>query len=120
MGFVCQSLCSIATALAEIDGDGERRSTRRNVHGGTAGEVEAAHDEGPAVGVPGPVGDWVVDDGGPDEDEDEEGNEDGNEDINEDKDEDEKEDGDGDENEDEDEDEDEDGDENRNEDRMNR
>lgn len=43
------------------------------MHGGAAGEVEAAEEEGPAVGVPGPAGDGVVDDGGPDEDEDEDG-----------------------------------------------
>ena len=41
--------------------------------GGAAGEVESAEDEGPAVGVPGPAGDGVVDDCGPDEDEDGDG-----------------------------------------------
>lgn len=41
------------------------------MHGRTAGEVQAAELVGPAVCVPSPIGDWVVDDGGPDEDEDE-------------------------------------------------
>lgn len=37
------------------------------MHGGSAGEVEAAHVIDPARGVPGPAGDGVVDDGCPDE-----------------------------------------------------
>ena len=41
--------------------------------GSATGKVEAAHDEGPAVGVPSPACDGVVDEGGPDKDEDEEG-----------------------------------------------
>ena len=60
----------VAGALAEHQRVGKCRSARGDVHGGAASKVEAAHLEGPAVGVPRPVGDRVVDDGRPDEDED--------------------------------------------------
>lgn len=63
----------VAGALAQHQRVGQGGGARRDVHGGAAGKVEAAHDKGPAVGVPGPVGDGVVDDGRPDEDEDEGG-----------------------------------------------
>jgi hypothetical protein len=45
------------------------------VHGCSAGEVETAHFEGPARGVPGPARDGVVDYCGPNEDEDAAGEE---------------------------------------------
>lgn len=60
----------VASSLANHDGEGEGRGTGRDVDGGTAGKVKAAHLEGPAVGVPGPVRDGVVHDSGPDEHED--------------------------------------------------
>lgn len=63
----------VAGALAEHQRVGQGGSARRDVDGRTTSKVEAAHLEGPAVGVPGPVGDGVVDDGGPDEDEDQTG-----------------------------------------------
>lgn len=63
----------VAGALSEHDGEGERCGAGGNVHGRAAGEIETAELEGPAVRVPGPVGDGVVDDGGPDEDEDDAG-----------------------------------------------
>lgn len=63
----------VAVALAQHDGVGECGGTRGNVDGGTAGEVEPTEFKGPAVGIPGPVGDGVVDDGSPDEDKDEGG-----------------------------------------------
>ena len=37
------------------------------MHRGSAGEIETAHAVYPARGVPGPAGDGVIDDGGPDE-----------------------------------------------------
>lgn len=40
---------------------------------GSSSKVEATEDKGPAVGVPCPASDGVVDDGGPDEDEDKDG-----------------------------------------------
>lgn len=73
MRLVREALGAPPPALAEVEGDGEAGCAGGDVHGGAAGEVEPAHDGGPAVGVPGPAGDCVVDDGGPDEDEDHEG-----------------------------------------------
>ena len=40
-------------------------------------KVQTTHSKGPSLRVPGPAGDRVVDDGGPDEDEDEHGSETG-------------------------------------------
>ena len=60
----------VAVTLAEHEAIRERRGARGDVHGGAAGEVEPAELEHPAGGVPGPAGDGVVDDGGPDEDKD--------------------------------------------------
>lgn len=74
VGAVGQALgLVVAGALAEHERVGEGGGTGRDVDGGTTGKVETAELEGPAVGVPGPVGDGVVDDGGPDEDEDDAG-----------------------------------------------
>lgn len=66
-------VAAVPRALAEHEGVGERAGARRDVDGAAAGEVVAGQVEEPAVGVPGPVGDGVVDDGGPDEDEDDGG-----------------------------------------------
>lgn len=44
-----------------------------DMRGCAAGKVELADDEGPAVRVPGPTGDRLVNDGGPDDYEDHEG-----------------------------------------------
>lgn len=57
----------VAVALAEHERVGEGGGAGADVHGGAARKVETAHLERPAVAVPGPVGDGVVDDGGPDE-----------------------------------------------------
>ena len=57
----------VAVALAEHEGVGKGGGAGADVHGGAAGEIETAHREGPAVGVPSPVGDGIVYDGGPDE-----------------------------------------------------
>lgn len=59
----------VAGTLAEHERVGEGSSARADVNRGTTGEVEAAHLERPAVGIPGPVRDRVVHDGRPDEDE---------------------------------------------------
>jgi len=58
---------AVAASFAEHDGVGEGGRAGRDVHGGSAGEVEAAHFVDPASGVPGPAGDRVVDDRCPDE-----------------------------------------------------
>lgn len=63
----------VAVSLAEHDAVGEGAGARGDVDGTAAGEVVGGEFEEPAVGVPGPVGDGVVDDGGPDEDEDDGG-----------------------------------------------
>ena len=72
---VSEPRSAIPAAFAEENGDGESGCARRDVDGGATGEIKAAHDGRPAVGVPGPACDGVVDDGGPYEDEDEEGTE---------------------------------------------
>ena len=69
VGLVRQALSAISAALAEVDGDGEGGGSGGNMDGSSAGKVEPAEDEGPAVGVPRPAGDGVVYDGRPDEDE---------------------------------------------------
>lgn len=43
------------------------------MYGCSAGEVEAAYLVDPARGIPGPAGEGVIDDGGPDEHEDDAG-----------------------------------------------
>lgn len=73
VGLVREALGAVAAAAPEVDADGERGGAGGDVHGRAAGEVEPAEDEGPAVGVPGPARDGVVDEGRPDEDEDEDG-----------------------------------------------
>lgn len=63
----------VAGALAEHDAVGEGAGAGGDVDGAASGEVVRGELEEPAVGVPGPVGDGVVDDGGPDEHEDDGG-----------------------------------------------
>lgn len=70
MRFIRKPLRPVAPPFAEVDGDREGSGSRGDMHGGTAGEVEPAEDEGPAVGVPCPACDGVVDECGPEEDED--------------------------------------------------
>jgi hypothetical protein len=72
MGFVRETLGAITAALTEIYGNGEGSSTRDDMDRGTSGEIETAEDEDPTLGIPCPVGDWVVNDCGPDENEDHE------------------------------------------------
>lgn len=75
VGLVRQALGAVSAALSDEDRDGERGGAGGDVHGRSSGEVEAAHDERPALGIPCPARDWVVHDGAPDEDEDDEGTE---------------------------------------------
>ena len=63
----------MAVSLAQHHGICEGRGARGNMHGRPASEVQAAHLRDPAVGVPCPAGDGVVDEGCPDEDEDDAG-----------------------------------------------
>lgn len=70
---VVELVGAVAPAAAEHHAVGEGGAARGDVHGGAAGKVEAAHLVAPARGVPGPAGDGVVDDGGPDEHEDDAG-----------------------------------------------
>lgn len=60
----------VAGALAEHQGVGESASSRGDVDRTATGKVVAGEVEQPAVAVPGPVGDGVVDDGGPEKHED--------------------------------------------------
>lgn len=63
----------VAGALAQHDAVGEGAGSRGHVDGTAAGKVVVGQLGEPAVCVPGPVGDGVVDDGGPDEHEDDGG-----------------------------------------------
>jgi hypothetical protein len=67
MGLVSQPLRPVPSPLAQIERDGERGASGRDVDGGTSRVIETAHDEAPPLGVPGPTGDGAVDDGEPDE-----------------------------------------------------
>ena len=71
VGLVCKSLGSVATTLAEVDGNSKCSGTGRNVDGSSTGEIVTTHDKGPTVGVPRPARDGIVNYGRPDEDEDE-------------------------------------------------
>lgn len=62
--------CAVSGALAEHEGVGKGGGAGGDVDWSSTSEVETTHLEGPAVGVPGPAGNRIVDDGGPDEDED--------------------------------------------------
>ncbi len=63
----------VSGTLAEHDGESESSGTGGDVDGCATGEIETAELERPTVRIPGPVGDRVVDDGRPDEDEDDAG-----------------------------------------------
>jgi hypothetical protein len=60
----------VSSPFSQHDGVRESSSAGRDVHRCATGEVQAAHFEGPAGGVPGPAGDGVVDYSAPDEHED--------------------------------------------------
>lgn len=63
----------VTNTLSEHKRVCESGSTGADVHGRTTSKVETTHLEGPAVGIPRPVGDRVVDDGRPDKDKDDGG-----------------------------------------------
>lgn len=64
----------LLVAAAENPRVGESRHARADLNGDTASIVENTVGEAPAVGVPDPVGERAVDEGGPAEDEDHGGN----------------------------------------------
>ncbi|KAI6761597.1 hypothetical protein HG531_002150 [Fusarium graminearum] len=70
---VVELMGSVTTALAQHHGVGQSSTSRSNVHRGTSGKVQATHLVGPAIRVPSPTCDGVVDDSGPHEDEDDAG-----------------------------------------------
>lgn len=70
MWLVGETLGSIATAFAKVDGDSEGGGSGGDVDGRSTSEIETAKDEGPAIAVPCPAGDGVIHKGRPDEDED--------------------------------------------------
>lgn len=67
---VVELVSTVTTTLAEHQGVGESSGTGGNVHGSTTSKVETSELEHPTGWVPGPAGNGVVDDGGPDEHED--------------------------------------------------
>ena len=60
---------AVTSALSEHEGVREGGSTRADMDRGATSEVETAHEQGPTIGVPGPVGNRIVDNRCPDEDE---------------------------------------------------
>lgn len=70
MGLVGKTVSSVTPSLAEIDGDGETSGTGGDMDGRSTSKVEAAKYEHPAVGVPSPVGNRVIDNRRPNEDKD--------------------------------------------------
>lgn len=70
MRLVGESLSTVASSLAEVQGDSKRGGTGRDVDRGTTSKVETAHDKRPAVGVPCPASKRTVDEGEPAEEED--------------------------------------------------
>jgi len=56
-------------SAAEDHGVRERSGARGDVDGSAACKIEGTEFEEPAIGIPGPAGDGIVDYGGPDEDE---------------------------------------------------
>lgn len=64
------SCCAVTGALAKHQRVGECSSAGRDMDWSSTSEVKATEHERPAIGVPGPAGDRIVDNGGPDEDED--------------------------------------------------
>lgn len=73
MRLVGESFSTVASSLAEVQGDSKRGGAGRDVDRGTAGKVETAHDKRPAVGVPCPASKRTVDEGEPAEEEDHNG-----------------------------------------------
>lgn len=71
MRLVGEAFSAIAATFAKIDGDGQSSCAGGNVDGSPTSKVETTELERPAVGVPSPAGDGVVDDGFPYEHEDE-------------------------------------------------
>jgi hypothetical protein len=70
-GLVVGHLSTVITSSsANHQSIGEGTSTGRHVDGTATSEVERAEFEEPTGAVPGPASNWVVDDGGPDEEED--------------------------------------------------
>lgn len=64
---VVQLVSTVTTTLAQHDGVGERSASGGDMHGGSTSKVKATHLEHPAGCVPCPAGNWVVDNGCPDE-----------------------------------------------------
>lgn len=60
-------VAAVAGALAEHETVGQSTGSRGDVHGATASKVVGGQIEEPAVAVPGPVGNGVVNNGRPDE-----------------------------------------------------
>lgn len=63
----------VTATLSQHHRVGQCGRASRDMHGSTTGEVQATHLDGPSIGVPGPAGDGIIDDGGPDEHEDDAG-----------------------------------------------
>ena len=59
VGLVRKALGTVATALAEVDGNRERGGTGADVHGRATGEVKTSQLVGPTVRVPSPACDRV-------------------------------------------------------------
>ena len=69
MGFVRKCLSTVSTTFSEVNRDCEGGGSGGNVHRCSSCEIKATQNKHPAVGIPRPASNRVVDDGRPDEDE---------------------------------------------------
>ncbi len=60
-------MCSVSASLSQHEGVSKCGRAGGYVHGCPASKVETSHLGNPACGVPGPAGNGVVDERGPDE-----------------------------------------------------
>lgn len=67
VGAIVELLGAVAPSFSEHIRVCECGATRGNMHGSSASKVQTAHFIGPSRSVPGPAGDGVVDECGPDE-----------------------------------------------------
>lgn len=67
MGPEVQLVSAVPAAFAEHQRVCQRSGARRDMHGCPTGEIKATHNGDPAVRVPRPTSNGIVDDGGPEE-----------------------------------------------------
>lgn len=72
MRLVRKAFSSVSTAFAQVDGDSECGSSGGDMDRCSSGEIETTEEVRPAVRIPCPASDNVVDEGRPDKDKEDE------------------------------------------------